>query len=260
MTTPQELKNLFRHSLDLLVDARIEEWIDLFTEDGILEFPYPAWGLPVRMQGREELLAQMTMFRNQLKVEFSEPEFYTADENGLVITAYTGECTLLATGGQYHQTYLSVVRFRHDRIALYRDFWAPWALMQAAGGESLETAPSDAVPELIRFAASSTPRPSGPRRHCMQGNDVSQGMASVFVSAVKEGWPPGGRGTPVVPRRRGWSMREWSGRRHSRRPLLLRTPHPPHHIGHRLSPSPATAGADRRRPPSAASRPGCACT
>ncbi|MEV7770200.1 nuclear transport factor 2 family protein [Kitasatospora sp. NPDC086791] len=135
MTASQELKDLFTHSLDLLSEARIEEWIDLFAEDGILEFPYPAWGLPSRMRGRAALLTQMTMFREQLKVEFSEPEFYTADEAGLVIAAFTGECTLLATGGQYHQTYLSVVRFEQGRIALYRDFWDPWAVMEAAGGE-----------------------------------------------------------------------------------------------------------------------------
>ncbi|WRZ89788.1 hypothetical protein OHB54_12385 [Streptomyces sp. NBC_01007] len=98
MTTPQELKDLFTYSLGLLSDARIEEWIDLFTEEGILEFPYPAWGLPTRMQGREALLAQMTMFREELKVEFSEPEFYAGGEAGLVVAGYTGECTLLATG------------------------------------------------------------------------------------------------------------------------------------------------------------------
>ncbi|WP_063738298.1 MULTISPECIES: nuclear transport factor 2 family protein [Streptomyces] len=135
MTTPQDLKEVFKHGLDLLSEGRIEEWIDGFTEDGILEFPYPAWGVPSRMQGREALLAQMTMFRDQLKVVFSEPEFSTVNEDDLVIAAYTGECTLLATGGQYCQTYLSVVRFEQNRIALYRDFWDPWLLMQAAGGE-----------------------------------------------------------------------------------------------------------------------------
>ncbi|MER5436377.1 nuclear transport factor 2 family protein [Streptomyces sp. NPDC002588] len=135
MTRSQELKGLFRHSLDLLAEARIEEWTDLFAEDGILEFPYPAWGVPSRMQGREALLAQMTMFREQLKVEFSEPEFYSAGEDGLVIAAFTGECTLLATGNRYQQTYLSVVRFEQGRIALYRDFWNPWLVMEAAGGE-----------------------------------------------------------------------------------------------------------------------------
>ncbi|MER6252765.1 nuclear transport factor 2 family protein [Streptomyces sp. NPDC001584] len=135
MTTPQELKDLFRHGLGLLSEGRIEEWVDGFTEDGILEFPYPAWGLPTRVQGREALLAQMTIFREQLKVQFSEPHFYTAGEDGLIIGAFTGECTLLATGGQYHQTYLSVVRFEQDRIALFRDFWDPWLVMEAAGGE-----------------------------------------------------------------------------------------------------------------------------
>ncbi len=134
-TTPQDLKDLFRHSLELLSSGRIEEWVGLFAEDGILEFPYPAWGFPGRMQGREQLLGQMTMFGQQLKVEFSEPEFYATAEDGLVIAAFTGEATLQATGGQYTQTYLSVVRFEDGRIKLYRDFWNPWLVMEAAGGE-----------------------------------------------------------------------------------------------------------------------------
>lgn len=99
MTTPQQLKDLFTYGLGLLSEGRIEEWIDGFTEDGVLEFPYPAWGLPARMQGREALLTQMTVFRDQLKVDFSEPEFYTATEDGLVVAAFTGTCTLIATGG-----------------------------------------------------------------------------------------------------------------------------------------------------------------
>ncbi|MFJ8490476.1 nuclear transport factor 2 family protein [Streptomyces sp. NPDC094038] len=136
MTTPQELKDLFAHGLDLLAEGRIEEWIDGFSNDGVLEFPYPAHGLPTRMQGREALLTQMRMFRDQLKVEFSEPEFYTATEDGLVIAAFTAECTLVATGGQYRQTYLSVVRYEQGRITLFRDFWNPWLVMEAAGGEA----------------------------------------------------------------------------------------------------------------------------
>ncbi|MEV8599136.1 nuclear transport factor 2 family protein [Streptomyces griseoviridis] len=135
MTTPQELKDLFRHGLDLLSEGRIEEWIDGFTEDGVLEFPYPAWGLPTRMQGREALLTQMTMFRDQLKVEFSEPEFYAATADGLVVASFTADCVLVATGGEYHQTYLSVVRYEQGMIAHFRDFWNPWSVMEAAGGE-----------------------------------------------------------------------------------------------------------------------------
>ncbi|HEV2639104.1 MAG TPA: nuclear transport factor 2 family protein [Actinocrinis sp.] len=146
MTTSQELDTLFARSLDLLAEARIEEWIDLFAEDGVLEFPYPAWGLSTRMQGRAALLTQMTMFREQLKVEFSAPEFEPVGDD-LVVAAFTGECTLLATGRDYHQTYLSVVHFDQGLITLYRDFWNPWLLMEAAGGE---LAWKQLLPELAR--------------------------------------------------------------------------------------------------------------
>ncbi|AEW95638.1 MULTISPECIES: nuclear transport factor 2 family protein [Streptomycetaceae] len=132
---PQELKELFAHSLRLLADRKIEEWVDLFAEDGVLEFPYPAIGFPSRMQGREALLAQMTMFGEQLRVDFSAPEFYAVTDDGLLVAAFTGECTLVATGGRYHQTYLSVVRFEDGEIKHFRDFWNPWLVMEAAGGE-----------------------------------------------------------------------------------------------------------------------------
>jgi ketosteroid isomerase-like protein len=131
---PQEPKQLFARSLELLSDGKIEEWVGLFADDGILEFPYPAPGFPSTMQGRDALLAQMTMFAEQLRIDFSEPEFHVAAQD-LVVAAYTAECTLVATGGQYHQTYLSVVRFENGRITLFRDFWNPWLVMEAAGGE-----------------------------------------------------------------------------------------------------------------------------
>ncbi|WP_424214050.1 nuclear transport factor 2 family protein [Streptomyces sp. BI20] len=127
---------LFRHSLELLGSGRVEEWVDLFAEDGVLEFPYPAWGFAGRMRGRAELLAQMTMFGQQLKVDFAEPEFLPTAEEGLVVASFTGEAVLQATGGAYTQTYLSIVRFDAEgRITLYRDFWNPWLVMEAAGGE-----------------------------------------------------------------------------------------------------------------------------
>ncbi|WP_101257100.1 nuclear transport factor 2 family protein [Streptomyces barkulensis] len=132
---PQELKRLFAHSLELLSQGKVEEWVGLFADDGVLEFPYPAPGFPTTMRGRDELLAQMRMFAEQLRADFSEPEFYAVTDDGLLVAAYTADCTLVATGGRYRQTYLSVVRFDNGRITLFRDFWNPWLVMEAAGGE-----------------------------------------------------------------------------------------------------------------------------
>jgi ketosteroid isomerase-like protein len=44
MNTKEQIRNAaqqtFKNHLEFLSSGRIEEWVDLFKEDGILEFPY----------------------------------------------------------------------------------------------------------------------------------------------------------------------------------------------------------------------------
>ncbi|MGA5117292.1 nuclear transport factor 2 family protein [Streptomyces pseudogriseolus] len=63
MTTPTPIRTAARQAfLDHLAAGRVDEWTDLFTEDGVLEFPYAPPGYPTRLQGRDELRAHMAAF------------------------------------------------------------------------------------------------------------------------------------------------------------------------------------------------------
>ena len=131
MTTAREL---FARNMELVSSGRITEWVDLFAEDGVLEFPFPPPGFPTRIEGRAALYEHMRSFPEQLEVRFSEPVFYDTADPDLVIADFTSEGTALATGRTFRQAYLSIVWLRDGKIVRYRDFWDPWVIVEALGG------------------------------------------------------------------------------------------------------------------------------
>jgi ketosteroid isomerase-like protein len=133
---PEELKSIFSKSLELLQEGRTDDWVALFAEDGVLEFVYAPPGFPPVMRGTEALRIQMSVMPQQLRIDYGKPVFHAVSEDGVLVAEFTGDCTLLATGAQYRQDYLSVVRFEDGLITHYRDFWNPWLPMAAIGGEA----------------------------------------------------------------------------------------------------------------------------
>ncbi|GHH88808.1 putative PhzA/B-like protein [Streptomyces sulfonofaciens] len=133
---PDTLKDIFTTSLKLLEEGDVEKWVALFAPDAVFEFVYAPPGFPTVIRGTEALRAQIGIMPQQLGVEFGEPVFHTATPDGLVVAEFTGDCTVRATGGRYRQDYISVVRFENGLITHFRDYWNPWLLMAAAGGET----------------------------------------------------------------------------------------------------------------------------
>jgi ketosteroid isomerase-like protein len=124
----------FRSHLERLSAGRIPQWVDLFTEDGVLEFPYGPDGYPKRVAGKEELLAYMKNFPEHFKVEFTDLRFHETTDPTLVIAEFKSLGTALATGRPYHQTYISVVETVDGKISRYVDFWNPLVAIEALGG------------------------------------------------------------------------------------------------------------------------------
>ncbi len=133
---PDELQEIFKLSLKLVQEGRIDEWVDLFAPEGVLEFVYAPPGFPTVMRGTDELRAQMGFMPQQLQVEYGEPVFHTGGPDGVLVAEFSADCTLRATGSQYKQEYISVVHFEDGLITHYRDYWNPWLPMAAIGGEA----------------------------------------------------------------------------------------------------------------------------
>ncbi|MET9014510.1 nuclear transport factor 2 family protein [Streptomyces olivaceoviridis] len=124
----------FTNHLEYLSSGRISEWVDLFTEDGILEFPYGPKGFPTKVVGKEALHEYMKNFPEHFKVEFVDLHIHGTTDPSLVIAQFKSVGTAVSTGRPYNQTYISVVETEDGKISRYVDFWNPLVGMEALGG------------------------------------------------------------------------------------------------------------------------------
>lgn len=126
------LQELFARNLDYLTEGRIREWVELFHPDGVLEFPYPPPGVRSRFVGHHELYEHMQDFPKQFDVRFSDLTFHETTDPDLVIAEFVGNGRGVVTKRPFHQVYISVVRYRDDRIVYFRDFWNPLVTIRTA--------------------------------------------------------------------------------------------------------------------------------
>ena len=118
--------------LRLVSSGQIEEWIGLFTPDGILEFPYAPAGVPREVQGHAALLAHMSNFPETFEVQFVDLVFHETADPARAIAEFRSTGRAVTTGKPYEQTCISVV-YTDDagRITRYVDYWNPLVAIEA---------------------------------------------------------------------------------------------------------------------------------
>ncbi len=136
MNTKEQIRNAaqqtFKNHLEFLSSGRIEEWVDLFKEDGILEFPYGPKDFPTSVSGKKELYEYMKNFPDHFEVKFDNLHFHATEEPTLVIAEFTSDGHAVSTGKPYIQKYISVVTTDDEgKIIRYVDFWNPMVALEA---------------------------------------------------------------------------------------------------------------------------------
>lgn len=136
MNTKEQIRNAaqqtFKNHLEFLSSGRIEEWVNLFKEDGILEFPYGPKDFPTSVSGKKELYEYMKNFPNHFKVKFDNLHFHATEEPTLIIAEFTSDGHAVSTGKPYIQKYISVVTTDEEgKIIQYVDFWNPMVALEA---------------------------------------------------------------------------------------------------------------------------------
>lgn len=138
-------RQTFKHHLEYLSSGRIDEWVNLFTEDGVLEFPYPPTGTPDYFKGHAALYDYMQHFPETFRLKFVNVRFHETVDPALVIAQFNSEGIAISTGKRYDQTYISVVETRDGKISHYKDFWNPLIGMAALGSsDGIPTKPTTA--------------------------------------------------------------------------------------------------------------------
>ncbi|MEV5729094.1 nuclear transport factor 2 family protein [Streptomyces pharetrae] len=147
-STRTAAQQAFRDHLKYLSAGQIDQWVELFTDDGVLEFPYAPAGFPESVKGKTELHEYMKNFPEHFEVEFTDLRFHETTDPALVIAEFASRGTALATGRPYNQRYISLVETRDGRISRYVDYWNP-----QVAAESLRGAEVDGVFSSIRDLA-----------------------------------------------------------------------------------------------------------
>jgi ketosteroid isomerase-like protein len=128
----------FRDHLKYLSAGEIDRWVELFTEDGVLEFPYAPAGFPQSVRGKTELHEYMKNFPEHFKVEFTDLRFHETTDPALVIAEFASRGSALATGRPYNQRYISLVETRDGRISRYVDYWNPQVAAESLRGAEVD--------------------------------------------------------------------------------------------------------------------------
>ncbi|MGY0021398.1 nuclear transport factor 2 family protein [Streptomyces sp. cg35] len=129
MPAPTAPADLYRHSLRLLLDKNIPAWVDLWAENGIMEFPFAPEGWPTRLEGKEAVAAYMQPYPDHIDLQdIPELRIHETSDPGTIVVEMRAVGRLVETGAPYDMTYIAVVTVRDGRITSYRDYWNPSGL------------------------------------------------------------------------------------------------------------------------------------
>ncbi|MET9862458.1 nuclear transport factor 2 family protein [Streptomyces smyrnaeus] len=127
-TAPAEL---FRHGLRLLLDKNIPAWVDLWDDDGVLEFPFAPDGWPTRLEGKAAIADYMRDYPDHIDLhDFPQVEIHRTTAARTIVVEMRGVGRLVATDSPFEMTYIAVVTVDDGRFTRYRDYWNPLSVAQ----------------------------------------------------------------------------------------------------------------------------------
>lgn len=131
MTVPMTAAELYRHGLRLLLEKDIPGWVDLWDEDGVLEFPFAPQGWPERLEGRQAIADYMRHYPDHVDLhDFPDVHIHRTTVPGTIVVEMRGVGRLVKTDSPFDMTYIAVVTVEDGRITSYRDYWNPLAVQQ----------------------------------------------------------------------------------------------------------------------------------
>ncbi len=128
----EKAQTTFKNHLKYLSSGQIEQWVNLFIDDGVLEFPYGPKDFPKLVRGKTGLFEYMKNFPEHFKVTFKNLHFHPTEEPTLVIAEFESSGYAIGTGNPYNQKYISVVTTDTEgKMIRYVDFWNPMVAIDA---------------------------------------------------------------------------------------------------------------------------------
>lgn len=139
------IQRILQSYLHLFSQQRWDEWIDLWADDGVLEFPFAPAGRRRRYVGKPDILAYMkpvaVRMAGRIKVEAVEYfQMHPMLDPEMSCFEMAVKGRILATDAPYNQKYISIIETKGGKVSRYREYWNPIVSMDANGGRDAWTA------------------------------------------------------------------------------------------------------------------------
>lgn len=126
----QEVEAQLFASLDALTRADVGPWIQMFHEDGVMEFPYAPPGNPSRLGSNAQIATYMKAYPEHISVGLvSRRGVYHS--KSIMVVEFNATGTFVPTGNAFSMDYVGIIRHRAGKIEHYRDYWNPLVALQA---------------------------------------------------------------------------------------------------------------------------------
>lgn len=133
------MQQLVQRYMGLYAQQNWDEWIDLWADDGVLEFPFAPSGRKSRYVGKAEIRtymmgthARMTgIIRSDGMAYF---RIHPMADPGMTCLEMAVKGRVVATDAPYLQKYIAIIEMRGDKLASYREYWNPLVSSDANGG------------------------------------------------------------------------------------------------------------------------------
>lgn len=139
------VQSIVQSYLFLYAQQRWDEWIALWADDGVLEFPFAPAGRRARYAGKADILGYMQGVAARMggRIQSQGLDYFQLrpmqdPSSACLEMAVKGR--VLETDAPYEQKYVSIIETRDGRITLYREYWNPLVSMDANGGREAWTA------------------------------------------------------------------------------------------------------------------------
>ena len=149
---------LMRSYQELLLAGRFAEWIELWADDAVCEFPYAADPNRRRFEGRDAILAYMSATPGQIRVdEVVEHRSHPGKDPTTHVAELAIKGTAVTTGRPYNQRYVIVATATLDGLlSHYREYWNPEILAEALDQGAAFLSPAALAPPAATWQACST--------------------------------------------------------------------------------------------------------
>jgi ketosteroid isomerase-like protein len=135
--TKPTIVDMLTSALGDRVDPGATNFIEMMSDDFVMEFPYARPGMPTRVEGRAAVLAHLIKVGGDVSVDSaSNLVVHETKDPEVVILEFDGHGKSVRTGEPYEQRYISVIRARGGKIIHFKDYWNPIQGLKAQLGSA----------------------------------------------------------------------------------------------------------------------------